>query len=289
MEKLIGKNSMKSEKNILIVFWVNVFFVFFEIAGAFITGSMAILSDSVHDLGDSITLGVSYLLEKKSKRKKDDKHTYGYVRYSLIGSIITTIILVLSSFFLILGSLKRLINPIDIHYNGMIVFSTIGIIVNLFAMYLTKGGKSLNEKAINLHKMEDLLGWIIVLIGSIIMKLTGFSLIDPILSIIVALIILIGAMKNIKIILKIFLEVTPDNIDIKELKNNIKKIRGVKGVHHIHIRSFDGYTNYLTMHVVLDKYDAQIKRNIKNKLNEMGIEHSNIEVELFGEECRDKY
>lgn len=280
---------MKTEKNILIVFFVNVFFTIFEFVGGIITGSMAIFSDAIHDLGDSITLAISYLLERKSKKRKNDTHTYGYVRYSLVGSIITTIILLVSSILLIIGSIRRAMNPIDINYDGMIFFSVIGIIVNVIAMYLTRGGKTLNEKAVNLHKLEDILGWIIVLIGSIVMRLTDFKLIDPALSMIVAIIILVGAIKNLGIILNIFLEVTPEDVDLKILKKEILAIDGVLELHHIHVRSFDGYTNHLTMHVVLKEYDSNIKKEIKKKLKELNIVHSNIEIELENEKCNDKY
>ena len=276
---------MKSDKNILVAFLLNISFSVFELFGGFFTGSVAILSDSLHDFGDALSIGLSYFLEKKSKKKPNYKYTYGYVRYSIIGSIITTIILLVGSIFVVYESVKRIINPITINYDGMIVFAIFGVIINSFATYFTHGDDSLNQKAVNLHMLEDVLGWIIVLIGSILMKFTNIIYIDSILSIIVALIIFISASKNIKIVVYIFLEKTPDNIHIDDVKKSLLKIPGVEDVHHIHVRSIDGYNNFATLHVVVKKYSHEIKCEIREDLVKHHIDHSTIELELIDEEC----
>ena len=177
---------MKTEKRILIAFVLNILFSLFELVGGLLTGSIAILSDSLHDLGDALSIGISYFLEKKSKQKPNNTYTYGYVRFSVVGSIITTTILFIGSIFVIYEAIIRIINPIEINYNGMLIISIIGVVVNLIATLVTEEGHSLNQKAVNLHMLEDVLGWIIVLIGSIIMKFTSIAIIDPILSILVA-------------------------------------------------------------------------------------------------------
>ena len=141
---------MKTEKNILTAFILNLSFGIFEFFGWLFTNSVAIISDSIHDMGDSLSIGISYFLEKKSKRKPDNKYTYGYIRYSVIGSLITTVILLLGSVFVIIGAIKRIINPVSINYNGMIIFGIFGVIVNFLAAYFTKEGRSLNQKAVNL-------------------------------------------------------------------------------------------------------------------------------------------
>lgn len=270
---------MKTEKNILIAFLLNLGFSIFEFIGGTITNSVAVISDSIHDIGDAMSIGISFFLEKKSKRKPDDKYTYGYVRYSVIGSVITTVILILASIFVIINSVKRIINPVEINYNGMILFAVIGVIVNFLAAYFTREGHSLNQKSVNLHMLEDVLGWVVVLIGAIIMRFTDIKIIDPILSILVALFIFKNAIKNLKNINNLFLEKTPEGININEVKNHIMKIKGVKDVHHIHIWSIDGYNNYATMHVVVDKNDEKIKSLVKEELKEHGIGHSTIEIE----------
>ena len=133
---------MKTEKNILIAFILNLVFSIFEFIGGAITNSIAIMSDSIHDMGDAMSIGISYFLEKKSMKKPDDKYTYGYVRYSVIGSTITTIILILGSLFVIYNAIKRIINPVEINYDGMIIFAVVGVVVNFLAAYYTKDGDS---------------------------------------------------------------------------------------------------------------------------------------------------
>ena len=279
---------MKTEKNILIAFLLNLSFSVFELFGGLFTGSIAILSDSVHDIGDAMSIGLSYILEKKSKKKPDNIYTYGYIRYSVIGSIITSTILLTGSIFVIYEAVKRLINPQEINYNGMIIISIIGVLVNTLAAMATKEGNSLNQKSVNLHMLEDVLGWVVVLIGSILIKFTNITYIDAILSIGVALFILRHAARNIKEVLDLFLEKTPENIDIEELKHHLKEIKGIIDIHHIHIRSIDGYNNFMTLHAVVKKYDSEIKKQIKEELEEHGICHSTIELELVDEECENK-
>ena len=277
---------MKSEKNILIAFLLNLGFSIFEFIGGAITNSIAIVSDSIHDIGDALSIGISYFLEKKSKKKPDNKYTYGYVRYSVIGSFITTTILIIGSIFVIYNAIKRIITPVEINYNGMIMFAVIGVIINFLAAYFTKEGNSLNQKAVNLHMLEDVLGWIVVFIGAIIMRFTDIKIIDPILSILVALFILKNAINNFKSILDLFLEKTPNNISIDELKEHILKIEGVIDVHHIHIWSIDGYNNYATMHIVSN--DKRVKELVKEELKEHSINHVTIEIEDNNEECHDE-
>lgn len=276
---------MKTEKNILIAFLLNIFFSLFEFIGGFLTGSIAILSDSLHDFGDALSIGISYFLETKSKNQANDKYTYGYVKYSVLGSVITTIILILGSVFVMYESVKRIINPTVIHYNGMIIIAVFGVVVNFIAAYKTKDGGSLNQKAVNLHMLEDVFGWIVVLIGSVLMKFTNISIIDPILSLCVAVFIFVAALKNMNSALDIFLEKTPHDIDINDLRKHLLNIKGVKDVHHIHVRTIDGYNNFVTLHVVADKYNKKIKNDVREELKEHGINHSTIELEMTDEYC----
>lgn len=277
---------MKTDKNILIAFLLNLFFSVFELIGGIFTNSIAIISDAVHDFGDSQSIGISYFLEKKSKKKPDKKYTFGYTRYSVLGAIITNTILIIGSILVIYNAIKRIITPVEINHNGMIIFAIVGALVNFIAAYMTKEGDSLNQKAVNLHMLEDVLGWIAVLIGAIVIKFTNFNLIDPILSILVAIYILIHALKSYKKIFNLFLEKTPEEIEIDELKEHILSIKGVEGVHHIHIWSIDGYNHFATMHIVTDtKKVTELKKSIKEELSEHGISHTTIEIESKDECC----
>lgn len=277
-----------TEKNILIAFLLNAGFSIFEFIGGVITGSIAITSDAVHDLGDALSIGIAYGLERKSKKGPDAKHTYGYARYSLVGSIITTAILLIGSTFVIYEAIQRIINPTGVDYDGMIIFAIIGLIVNGIASYVTREGDSLNQKSVNLHMLEDVLGWAVVLIGSIVMKFTGIAVIDPILSLGVAIFILIEATKNLREIVKIFLEITPKDINLEKIKTDIKCIKGVIDIHHIHVRSIDGEENYATLHVVVQKYDKKIKSEVKEILKGHNISHTVIEIEEASEKCEEK-
>ena len=276
---------MKTERNILIAFVLNLLFSFFEFVGGIFTGSIAIVSDAIHDIGDAASIGLSYFLEKKSKKKPDDKYTYGYLRYSVIGSVVTTFILIFGSLAVIFNAIERIITPTDINYNGMIIFAIVGVAVNFVAAMITREGDSLNQKAVNLHMLEDVLGWVVVLIGAIVMRFTDFWIIDPLMSIGVAVFIFINAVKNLKEVLDLFLEKTPKGIDVEELKEHLMKISGVCDVHHLHIWSIDGQSNCATMHIVVNEEAFEVKTAVREELKEHGISHVTIETESEGENC----
>ena len=279
---------MKTERNILIAFILNFAFSIFEFLGGIYTGSISIMSDAIHDIGDATSIGLSFFLEKISKKQPDNNYTYGYMRYSVLGSTLTSLIILIGSLSVIFNGINRIIHPTNINYEGMIIFAIIGVCVNFCAAFFTREGNSLNQKAVNLHMLEDVLGWIVVLIGAIVIKFTNFILIDPIMSIGVAIFILINATKNIKEILNIFLEKTPLNIDIEEIKEHIKNIEKVIDVHHIHIWSIDGQNNYATMHVITNGNNQEIKHKIKEELSEHGICHATLEIESENECCHNK-
>lgn len=276
---------MKTHKNILIAFILNLTFSILEFFGGIFTGSVAIISDSVHDLGDTVSIGFSYFLERKSQKQPDKKYTYGYLRFSVLGGMITTFILLFGSIVVVYNAILRIINPVNINYNGMIIFAVVGAVVNFGAAYFTREGDSINQKAVNLHMLEDMLGWVVVLIGAVVMRFTDFALIDPIMSIAVAVFIFINAVKNIKQVLDLFLEKTPDNIDPDEIIEHITKIDGVIDVHHLHLRSIDGYNNYATMHIVADGNHHEIKEKVREELAEHGICHATLELESPDEHC----
>ncbi len=279
---------MKYEKNILIAFILNILFSIFELVGGIFTNSISIMSDAVHDFGDALSIGISLILEKISKKQPNEKYTYGYIRYSVLGAFITTTVLTLGSIFVIVGGVNRIFNPEQINYNGMIIFAIVGVVVNFLAAYFTREGDSLNQKAVNLHMLEDVLGWIIVLIGSIMMKFTDISLIDSFMSIGIAIFILINALGNLKNILDLFLEKIPNDITIDEIKKHLSEIDGVNSVHHIHIWSMDGNCNYATMHVVTNSKDVnKLKKLIKAEMMGHGIAHTTIEIEEKGDHCDD--
>ena len=280
---------MKTQRNILIALILNLSFSLFEFVGGIMTGSIAILSDAVHDMGDAASIGISYFLERKSKRQPDETHTYGYARYSVLGGVITTGILLLGSVAVIYHAVGRIITPTPIHYDGMLVFAIVGVCVNWSAAFFTREGNSLNQKAVNLHMLEDVLGWVVVLVGAIVMRFTDFVWIDPILSIGVALFILVNAIRNLNEAIDLFLEKTPHGMDVKTIAAHVAQIDGVLDVHHIHIWSMDGQSNYATMHIVTNADPHRIKAKIREELLEHGIGHATLEMETQGEHCHEKH
>ncbi len=279
---------MRSDKNILVAFLLNLAFSIFELIGGAFTNSVAIISDAIHDMGDSVSIGAAYLLERKSKGKPDKNYTYGYLRYSVLGSLITTLILLIGSILVIYNSIARIINPVEINYNGMIIFAIVGAAVNFLAAYFTREGDSLNQKAVNLHMLEDVLGWLVVLVGAVVMRFTDWAIIDPILSIGVAIYILYHAVGNLKEAIEIILEKIPGGIDLGEIEECIMWISEVIDVHHIHIWSLDGVHNYATMHIVTAEDFKKVKELIKNELAKYNIQHVTIECEEPFEPCMEK-
>lgn len=278
---------MKTEKNILIAFLLNLSFSIFEIIGGIFTGSIAIISDAIHDIGDAASIGISYFLERKSKKKANGVYTYGYARYSVVGGLFTTLILIGGSAIVIYNAIHRMIHPIEIHYDGIILFAVIGVIVNFAAAYFTHDGDSLNQKAVNLHMIEDVLGWAVVLIGAIIMRFTDWAIMDPLLSIGVAVFILIHSIRNLQEVFDVFLEKVPNGISLEEIRTHLIEIEGVADVHHIHIWSLDGHDAYATMHIVSDGDCHEMKERVRGELREHGIVHATLELETNNECCHE--
>lgn len=276
---------MKSDKKILAAFILNLSFSVFEFLGGIFTGSVAIQSDALHDIGDAVSIGLSFFLEKKSEKQPDGTHTYGYRSYSLLGSLITFSMLAVGSALVIVNAVSRLFSPREIDYNSMIMFAVVGIAVNLAATIVTHGSESFNQKAVNLHMLEDVLGWAIVLIGAVVMKFTDITIIDPLMSIGIAIFIMFNAIKGIKEVFDVFMYKTPGNLDVEEIKKRICDVGGVLDVHHIHLWTSDGETVYATMHIVTKDKPESIKKKVRKELSEYSVVHATLETETPEEKC----
>lgn len=283
---LTGGGSIKSERNIFIVFMLNLCFSAFEFFGGIFTGSIVILSDALHDFGDAASVGIAYLLEKKSKRAPDSRYTYGYLRFSVLGAAVTNTILVVGSAVILFCAARRLLCPVTINHDGMILFAIGGLLTNTAAFFFTKGGDSLNQRAVNLHMAEDILSWAVVLVGAVVMKFTEFAFIDPLLSMGSGLFVLVCALKAFKKVVDLFLDKVPDNVSVESIREHVLSVDGVLDVHHIHVRSFDGVTNCATMHIVTDSLDSRrLKNEIKAELKEAGVDHLTLEFESSEEQA----
>jgi len=288
MEISNDKQNGKSTGNIITAFALNLVFALIELAGGLYTNSVAILSDAIHDFGDSLSLGVAYYLQKKSQRKGDNKYTYGYKRFSLLGSLFISVVLIVSSVFIIGESIERLITPQEADARGMLVLSILGIIVNGAAVLKLKKGTSHNEKAVTLHMMEDLLGWAAVLTGSIIMMFADLAYIDPVMSLLITVWVLYNVFRNLRETMKIMLQEVPEKINILDIEKKIESVKGVISVHDLHIWSLDGANHIVTLHIVIKESHpagelTAIKEHIRKILISEGIGHSTIEIETSEE------
>lgn len=283
----------KGNSNIKVAFFLNLGFTILEIIGGFWTNSLAILSDAVHDLGDSISIGISWYLQKKSKGEKNEKYSYGYLRFSLLGALINCIILLAGSLYVISEAVQGIMKPEHTNAKGMLLFAVIGIAVNGIAVLRLKKGSSLNEKVLMWHLFEDVLGWVAVLIVSIVLLFKDIHVLDPILSILISLYVLYNVFRNLRKTLFVFLQGVPKTISIPEFEQKILQIPKVKSTHHTHIWSLDGEHHVLTTHVVIDnaanKEDSvQVKNEVRSIIDTKDIQHVTIEVEYENEECRMK-
>ena len=260
-----------------------------EAIGGILTNSISIISDSLHNLGDSITIGINYIFEKKSKKLPNKEYSYGYLRYTMLGSLIASFILLVGSVIIIYNVVPRLIKPLSVNYDAMIIFGIFGLLINLYATIKIMRSKD-KDKKINTHMIEDTVIWLFILTGSICIKVFDLVIIDPILSLLIAVYILYQVYKYMKNIYNIFMEKVPKNVKIDEIKKDIESNENIDNVHHIHIWSMDGVNNYMTAHIHLNKIlnEEEIiktKNDVKNKLKEDKINHITLEVEYFNEKC----
>lgn len=278
-------------KNIVVAFWLNTVFALLEIAGGIYTNSVAIFSDAVHDLGDSLSLGLAYYFHKKSRQKGDEKFNYGYQRFSLLGAFINSLILIVSSLFILRESVFRLFEPEQPDARGMMILALIGIAVNGYALLRLRKGGSLNEKVVALHFVEDVLGWLAVLAGSIVMMFYRVPILDPILSILIAVYILYNVYRNLKNAFMILLQGRPETVNEAEIRKQVLAIPGVKDLHDLHFWTMDGQYNVMTLHVVVEQAQSveqreRIKKDVKHSLQHLEIQHSTVEIESEDADCK---
>ncbi|MEM2081262.1 MAG: cation diffusion facilitator family transporter [Candidatus Bathyarchaeia archaeon] len=264
--------------------FLNVAFTVIEVIGGFWTNSLAIFSDALHDFGDSATLLISWLFERKAKKSPNTKYTFGYQRLSLFSALFAASILIGGSIVIILQAIPRFLNPEPVNSFGMISIAFIGIAFNGAGFFLLKRGGSLNEKVLSWHLLEDVLGWVGILLGGVIIYFWKFYLIDPILTVGLTAFILYGVTENLREAVNILLQGVPKHINIDAVKKDIESIKGVLELHDVHIWSLEGETDVFSAHVVLDdetlrKAPEQTRQAIKDALQRHHIEHSTIELE----------
>ncbi|MDR2362726.1 MAG: cation diffusion facilitator family transporter [Prevotellaceae bacterium] len=277
-------------RNIAIAFLLNIGFCIIELVGGLLTNSIAIMSDALHDFGDSVALGLAWIFQRIAGRKPTTQYTYGYKRFSLLSAIINSMILLAGSVFVLYESVQRILSPSETNAQGMLLLAIFGIAVNGTAILRLKKGKGVNERVVSLHLMEDVLGWIAVLVVSIVMLFIHLPVLDPLLSVGISVYILYNVYCNLKIIFRVILQGSPANVDEKRIAEKLKNLPGVTDIHDLHIWTMDSEYHVLTVHLVLNEpqniaTQQQIRATAHLLLKEMNIRHSTIEIEYTDEHC----
>lgn len=283
-------HSSGNEKEIGRAFFLNLSFTIIELIGGIITHSMAVISDAIHDFGDAIGLGLSWYFEKISKKGRTPAFSYGYRRFSLLAAFINANILIVGSIIVIWHAVPQIIHPEPVNEKGMIFLAILGIGFNTLAMLRLKKGNNLHFESLKLHFLSDVLGWVAILVVAIILLFVDLPILDPILSVVISLYILIQAAKNLMSSLKIFLQAVPKSLKIDEVKERLLQIPNVISVHDLHLWSLEGTSTIMTSHIVIDSSNnlqeaENIKRQCKALLDEMHIHHATIEIESEKGEC----
>lgn len=281
-------------KNIAVAFVLNSVFVVVELVGGIMTNSIAILSDALHDLGDCLSLAIAWGLQKKSLKKSDRFYSYGYKRFSLLGSVFLSGVLTVSSVFVLVAAVKRIAEPQQVNAHGMLWLAVFGIIINGAAALRLKKGDTLNEKAVFLHIMEDVLGWVAVLVVSVVMMFVNIPVLDPILSVAISIWVLSNVYKNMRDTFRIFLQATPVEVDVEMVKHRVEAIEGVDSIHDLHIWTLDGVSHVMTLHVVTQLADPTVSQDtntLKKQIYEVGEEYgiSHITIEFEKPDCECSY
>lgn len=266
---------------------LNLSFAVVEIFIALWTNSLAVLSNSLHDFGDSFSLGLSWYFDRVSKKNRSDNFTYGYKRFSIVPVIINSVILSVGSAYILFQALQRVFNPQTIKAEGMIIFAIAGITINLIAYLRLRSGRTLNERSASLHLLDDVLGLSSVLVISLVMKFYYVPILDPILSIIITVFVLTKIFQNFKSANLILLQAVPEEIDLGSLKKKLEAIDGIKSIHDFHAWTLDGINHILTVHLVAndDKDLTRIKCKARELIEDSGINHPTIEIENSSESC----
>jgi len=278
--------------NIKVAFFLNLSFTIIEFIGGFYTNSLAIMSDAVHDLGDSLSLGMSWYFQKLSNKKANKYFSYGYGRFSLLGAIINSFVLIIGSIFIIKEAIPRISSPEVSDAKGMMWFAILGIIVNGAAVLKLKKGTSINERVVSLHLLEDVLGWVAVFIASIIMQFWELPILDPILSLLIAGYILFNVFKNIKESFKIILQAVPNQLSTSDIEKALLAFDEIEAIHDCHLWTLDGEFNIATIHIIANEPNftwekaKMLKQQIRKVLHDQfHLEHVTLELESSIEDC----
>ncbi|WP_343522802.1 cation diffusion facilitator family transporter [Pedobacter sp.] len=286
------------KSGISLAFWLNLLFSVVEIIGGILTNSTAIIADAFHDFTDAVAIGIAVLLEKLAGKKRTSKFSYGYKRFSLLSALGMSLFLLIGAIFMCIGAYQSFVNPEPVNSKGMLWLAALGIGINGFAFLRIKSGHQHhhdhshhhNSKAIMLHLLEDVLGWVAVLIGAIVIYYTGWHWIDGILALAIATFIGYNATRNLIGTMKILLQSVPERLDIEKLSSELYQINGIQNIHDFHVWSMDGSYNISSLHVVVNTIDGNQKDDVLSSIVQVmekhKIQHPTIQIETNATDCK---
>ncbi|WP_276496209.1 cation diffusion facilitator family transporter [Pontibacter litorisediminis] len=276
----------KKSKSIRTAFLLNLSFTILELVGGLISGSIAIIADSLHDFADSLSLGLGWYFERKSeKEESNDRYTYGYKRFSMLSALINALVLMLGAIYIFYESIKRIMNPQMPDVKWMIGIAVLGMVLNGIGAWKLKSGKSLNRQVLTIHLLEDTLGWLAVLVVSIILLFWNIPILDPILAIVINLVVLILISVKLVDVVKVFLQRVPKGVNVPLLRQKILCLEGVKRVNHFHIWGLTSEKKVVTVHVKIDDLCLVEQKILKDKISavfrDLDTEHVTIDMENY--------
>ena len=272
---------MSSKTSIWLAFFLNLSYAIVEFIAGGIFGSSAVLADSVHDLGDAIAIGISALLETISNREEDRQYTLGYKRFSLLGAMLTAVILMIGSVLVILENVTKIVHPHPVNEEGILWLGIIAVAINVLASLVVRKGKTKNESILSLHFLEDTLGWVAVILMAIFLRFTDWYILDPLLSLVISFFILSKAIPRFWSALKIFLDAVPEGVEAGDLAKDLESLTNVKSVNQLSIWSMDGLENNAIIHLCLEDWEQMMetKNQVRQLLEKRGIQNITIEVD----------
>ena len=272
---------MKTKHAVWLAFFLNLSYAIVEFIAGGVFGSSAVLADSVHDMGDAIAIGVSAFLETISNREEDSHYTLGYKRFSLLGAMVTAVILMTGSVLVILGNITKLFHPQAVNDEGILWLGIIAISVNVMASLVVRKGKTKNESILSLHFLEDTLGWVAVILMAIVLRFTDWYILDPLLSLVISIFILSKTIPRFWSTLKIFLDAVPEGVDIKQVKSDLEQLDHVASLNQLNLWTMDGLEKNAIVHVCLKEIEQMelCKESIRSKLKDCGFQNITIEID----------
>ena len=273
---------MTTKGAVWLAFFLNLSYAIIEFIAGGVFGSSAVLADSVHDLGDAIAIGVSAVLETISNREEDSQYTLGYKRFSLLGALVTAVILMTGSVLVILENITKLFHPQPVNDEGILWLGIIAVSINVLASLVVRKGKTKNESILSLHFLEDTLGWVAVILMAIVLRFTDWYILDPLLSLVISIFILSKAIPRFWSTLKIFLDAVPEGVDIKQVKSDLEQLDHVASINQLNLWTMDGLEKNAIVHVCLKEIEQMelCKESIRSILKDCGFQNITIEVDV---------